>query len=85
MEVKYAVYPGVVLSKSDGDLHYIPARMLMHLYGVAPGECLEIDELRSPRNRVEQLDVESRIRRAKEEKLIALRPQFSGDYSLPVA
>jgi len=85
MGIKYVVYPGFVKSARDGDLHYITASQLIFLYRVSPSECLVINELRSPRNRAEQLEVEGLLRRASEEKLIPLRPLFSGKYSLPAA
>ena len=85
MEIKYAVYPGFVFSATDGDLHYIDARRLMFLYQLDPAECIVINELRSPRNRQEQLEIEGRIRRVNEEGLIVLRPKASGNYTIPAA
>lgn len=41
--IKYAVYPGEVKSKSDGDTHLITASQLMSLYRVNPKECVVID------------------------------------------
>lgn len=39
---KYAVYPGIILSKENGDEQYIGAAQLMHSYGVSPQECIII-------------------------------------------
>ena len=85
MEIKYAVYPGFVFSATDGDLHYISARPLMLLYQVDPAARIVINELRSPRNRQEQLEIEGLLRRVNEEGLIVLRPKASGNYTLPAA
>lgn len=37
--VKYLIYPGVVRSPVDGDLHYVSATELASLYGVDYSEC----------------------------------------------
>ena len=42
MSTKYLVYPGYVRSRSDGDIHFITAQMLMRLYGVRPDECIVV-------------------------------------------
>lgn len=36
---KYIVIPGEVRSQNDGDIHFISAQQLIHLYGVDPKEC----------------------------------------------
>lgn len=36
---KYALFPGYVKSKSDGDIHFISAGKLAKLYGVRLSEC----------------------------------------------
>lgn len=38
--IKYLLHPGYVISKTDGDRHYITAKMLMKLYNVRPEECV---------------------------------------------
>ena len=37
---KYALHPGYVRSKSDGDIHYINSSSLIRLYEVDPKECI---------------------------------------------
>lgn len=37
---KYLIHPGWVTSHTDGDEHYITARQLIKLYGVAVSECV---------------------------------------------
>jgi len=44
MTAKYAVHPGFIESKKDGEVHWIEARQLMQLYGVNPSECIVIDD-----------------------------------------
>lgn len=72
----YAVYPGPVRSRSDGDLHHVSSGELMHLYGVKHADCVVVIDPYSedPRER-------PKIEHAR--KLIALRPRDGGDYSLP--
>lgn len=51
--IKYAIHPGWVVSKNDGDNHYINYSQLIRLYGLNPNECInwEFDSIgRNPRN-----------------------------------
>lgn len=41
---KYAIHPGYVVSKNDGDKHFIKYHQLIELYGVDPKECFEWSE-----------------------------------------
>lgn len=66
---RYVLYPGRVRSKNDGELHYISAKMLARLYGVALEECYVF----RPGPGQEGLP----------EGLIHLSPQYDGDYTLP--
>lgn len=66
---KYVVYPGFVQSRHDGDVHYITARQLMHLYGVRLSDCV-----------VAQSDTDLLGRDFT--GLIPLRPRYDGDYRL---
>lgn len=68
--VKYAVYPGYVTSRNDGQRHFIGFSQLVRLYGVKVSECFDATK---PQNRV-GLGRHSYIR---------LTPRYSGDYSLP--
>lgn len=77
--MKYSVHPDFVASKRDGDVHFIDARQLMHLYGVESYDCLVIDDNAS-RHTYARL-----MRRAEEEKLITLRPRYDGNYTIPKA
>lgn len=75
---KYALYPGTVRSKSDGDQHYITADQLCRLYGVRMNECMIVMPRYYGNPMYRQF-----IERA--EKLIPLRPRYSGDYTLPTS
>ncbi len=70
--VKYALYPGYIVSKTDGDRHFIGAARLADLYGVPMQECFV----------VRYGDVDPTRRRAPP-GLIDLFPRYSGDYTLP--
>ena len=67
---KYLICPGNVISKKDGDEHYISAQQLIQLYGVNPKECKII-------NSVEEA---AGLRGS---EYIVLSPRYNGDYSLP--
>lgn len=74
---KYVLCPGHVISRNDGQRHYIGAHHLAVLYGVNPRECLIHDP--TPQWTV------SNFRNAEEEQkgLIRLHPRDDGDYRLP--
>jgi hypothetical protein len=67
--IRFAVYPGRVLSAHDGDRHFISAPQLIRLYGVDPRECVIFHG-------------DDRDRGKSAEGLIRLSPSRSGDYSL---
>lgn len=66
---KYLVIGDYVISKSDGQRHYVTAKELVKLYGVKPSEC-ELFETREPRDP-----------RKVNTNLIVLKPLYNGDYS----
>ena len=68
-ETKYAVFPGKIRSKSDGDIHYISAEKLIRLYGVDPKECLIISDDRDLQRQRHRID-----------GLVQLHPRYHGDY-----
>jgi hypothetical protein len=74
--MKYVVCPGGVISKNDGQKHYIGPMQLIKLYGVDPREC----EIYEPA----EWWPTSYYRMAEERHrgLKKLVPRYSGDYSL---
>lgn len=67
--IRYLLCPGSVISKNDGQTHYINAPELAKLYGVSLEECEIIDRNRwSPYRYL---------------GLIRLEPRFDGNYTLP--
>lgn len=62
---KYLLHPGYVVSKTDGDIHYITSQMLMELYNVLPKDCVTYIPFRRYPN---------------QDKLIDLYPMGSGEY-----
>jgi hypothetical protein len=42
-ENRWAIHPGFVISRSDGQRHYVGARQLADLYGVPFAECVVVD------------------------------------------
>lgn len=77
----YALWPGMVTSKSDGQRHYITASKLAVLYGVRLDECVILD-MREMQRLPASL-AESRVRAAK--GLVDLYPRYGGDYTLPAS
>jgi len=65
---RWLIVPGTIISKRDGDLHYISAEDLMWLYRVNPAECVVHNERMGP------------YRGATTDRLWVLRPRFDGDY-----
>lgn len=74
--MKYAVHPDFAISKSDGDVHYISADHLIHLYGVDPRECVVIND------NADRRTYANLMRLAEEDNLIHLWPRFDGNYTL---
>ena len=79
---KYALHPGPVTSKNDGDRHFIDAHQLAFLYRVRQSECVVVPwEVKPGHERQHELLLE-RIERM---GLIHLRPRYDGNYTLPEA
>lgn len=70
---KYVLCPDFVISKTDGDRHFISARQLAELYRVPMSECVIMPDMSDPRNRHWH----------KPQGAIELYPQYNGDYTLP--
>jgi len=66
---KYLICPEKVISKNDGDLHFINANSLMQLYNVKPEECIIINN----KEDLQGLDIT---------KYTILRPRYDGNYNL---
>ena len=80
MTIKYAVFPGNVRSASDGQIHFIDARRLVHLYGVRWDECVVV-----PTRFEHYRQRELLMQRISEQGLIKLHPRSSGYYALPTS
>ena len=72
-EKKYAVFSGHVISKNDGERHFIDNLQLCRLYGVNPKECVMVNS-KFRTSYCDQTYIDS---------LIPLTPQYDGDYSIP--
>ena len=68
---KYAIHPGNIESKHDGDIHWIGYGQLIKLYGVDPKECFCWGN--------QDLFSHGRL-----EKYVHLYPDFDGKYKLPL-
>jgi hypothetical protein len=68
--IKYILYPGVVISRTDGQKYYISASRLAELYRVSMDECVVYDD-------VWCLGIRNK------HKLIKLFPRYDGHYCLP--
>lgn len=67
-EPDFLVVPGPVISRTDGQRHYVAAHRLMDLYGVQRSECVIVTNA---------------FLYKKYEGCYLLTPQYDGDYSLP--
>ena len=70
---KYLVVPDYVISKTDGQKHFITAEELISLYAVNPDECF----IASHPAYLEGYNLGG------ENPLIILRPRYDGNYTLP--
>lgn len=69
---KYAVYPSYVISRNDGDRHFIGFLELCRLYGVNPAECVNMQNWTDPRG-------------TSAERLIQLTVRYDGNYTIPTS
>ena len=69
---RYLLCPGYVMSKTDGQYHYVGARDLARLYGVRIDQC----EVRPER-------MIARFGWRPQPGLVELHPRYDGDYRLP--
>jgi hypothetical protein len=62
-----AIFPGIVTSRNDGDIHFIGYRQLVELYKLDPEECFDASD---PRNagKIAVTGVK------------CYRPRYDGDY-----
>lgn len=80
MTARYLLCPGLVRSRSDGDVHYITGRHLAHLYGVPMEQCVELPDLLSFKSTLARHEL---LKRADRGELVSLYPRVNGDYRLP--
>lgn len=76
---KYICIGSEVISKHDGDRHYIDAKKIAKLYGVNPNNCdfiEEEDEYAYWRSSFLPYD-------HPKDRPIVLRPRYDGNYTLP--
>lgn len=78
MTARYALYPGWVISRTDGDRHFAGAADLSRLYCVRMADCVVVDSAYFA-----QPDRRAFIARAA--ALIPLYPRGDGRYVLPPA
>lgn len=71
MDKKYLVFSGSVVSRYDGDSHWITARKVGELYKLNPEECVFAD----PKYPEEYIGYRN-------QNLIELHPRSDGDYKL---
>ena len=79
MTVKYALHPGPVTSRTDGDKHFVDAHQLARLYGVAPSECVVVPWEVKPGH---ELPHRVRMERIERMGLVHLYPRPNGNYTL---
>lgn len=77
--IKYALFPGYVTSKTDGDVHFINERDLAILYGVSIKECIIVP---FPRSFFDEIRWGEMNRLVHELGLRKLRPRYDGNYKL---
>ena len=74
---KYVVCPGNIVSRNDGDTHYIGPYQLMRLYGVDPNEC----EIYEPA--LWWSESYYKMEEKRYQGMIKLKPRYDGNYLLP--
>lgn len=78
--LKFALYPGWITSKTDGDRHFISARQLAMCYGVKMSECFIVP---SGTDAPEfGLSREGREKFIDDRGLVRLYPLYCGGYEM---
>ena len=77
---KYLLIGGNVVSRTDGQTHYVSANRLCVLYGLDPYACIMLDDTDVPAHGGRP----AKLLGVDESRLIILRPRADGDYSLPL-
>jgi len=76
MTKKYLVIEGNIKSKNDNNLHFVSAEELLRLYNVNKEECLIL------KYGIDDTTMQILLRCNKD--LVILKPQESGNYTLPI-
>jgi hypothetical protein len=71
-EKKYAIHPGYVTSKNDGEQHFISYGQLINLYGLKEKDCIVWD-----------LEIPETWRGRNHKDYVHLYPKYNGRYILP--
>ena len=71
---KYICYGGEVISRHDGDRHYIDPQRIADLYHVPSEECIFVRDMTDERHTLSGLDMA---------EYIHLYPDFNGKYEVP--
>ena len=79
---RYLLQPGAVLSKVDGQVHFIGAPQLAQLYKVDPRECTVI---RPPEGDQPREGYVALMNQARRDGLLVLTPRYDGDYDITKA
>ena len=69
-KLKYIIRPGTMVSRTDGDVHFISAEQLIALYQVNPSECVIVDRDDKIPKRLLHLEI--------------LAPRYDGKYYKPI-
>lgn len=77
MTRRYLLCPGVVRSRTDGQMHHIGVAQLANLYGVSMAECLVLPSDNEWASRMKHRNLMART------DLIHLHPRDDGNYTLP--
>lgn len=72
MTKRFVIHPGFVVSKSSGQREYVGAVQLMRLYGIDPRDCIVVEPTDGQRRYAEEQGI----------KLLHLKPQDDGVYSI---
>ena len=70
---KYALHPGWVTSKTDGDRHHISTEQLINLYRLPRRDCIVWDRT-----------VPDRIKGLNHDDYIHIYPNYHGNYNLEI-
>lgn len=75
---RWAIHPDYGMSRGDGQVYYIAAEHLAHLYGLRQSDYIVVDDRQDTHSYCRSMKIAEQL------NLLHLYPRYDGDYRLPL-